>query len=231
MNADKPRNTREHIILELKRAGSLTTKELARLLGITNTAVRQVLNALQAEGLIDAHTERQAQGRPSFVYSLTQKGHELFPDAYDALAIELMETVREFGGDEMLRDIMTKQIEKKEERYRHVLEKSRPLLEKLVALSRLRDSDGYMAEVVEEREGNTLVLREYNCPILRIAKEHPQMCAHEEELMERVLGATLERTHHILAGEHYCCFKVSADEPITIERPPTPDRPTDTHGK
>ena len=30
---EAPRNTREHVILELKRAGSLSTKDLAGLLG------------------------------------------------------------------------------------------------------------------------------------------------------------------------------------------------------
>jgi DeoR family suf operon transcriptional repressor len=220
MDFERPKNTREHIIFELKRAGALTTKDLAETLDISNTAIRQVLNALQAEQLVAAHTERQPQGRPSYVYSLTQRGHELFPDAYDTLAQELLDTVRELGGEDMVRELMEKQIEKKEERYR-VLVNGRSLLEKLIQLRELRQQDGYMAEVVE-KDGDRVALREYNCPILRIAKDHPQLCVHELELMERLLGVNIERTHHILSGEHYCCFEVSEDgnkKPIAIETP------------
>ncbi len=220
MDFERPKNTREHIIFELKRAGTLTTKELAETLDISNTAIRQVLNALQAEQLVAAHTVRQPQGRPSYVYSLTQRGHELFPDAYDTLAQELLDTVRELGGEDMVRELMEKQIEKKEERYR-VLVNGRSLLEKLIQLRELRQQDGYMAEVVE-KDGDRVALREYNCPILRIAKDHPQLCVHELELMERLLGVNIERTHHILSGEHFCCFEVSEGEkekPIVIETP------------
>jgi DeoR family transcriptional regulator, suf operon transcriptional repressor len=219
MQMEKPRNTREHIILELKRAGTLSTKELAEVMEISGTAVRQVLNGLQAENLVDAEPERLAQGRPHYIYSLTQKGHELFPGAYDTLAKELLETVRELGGEDMVRELMEKQIEKKEERYR-LLVTGRSLLEKLVQLHALREEDGYMPEVVDKK-GDPVELREYNCPIFRIAKDHPQLCTHEHELMERLLGRNLELTHHMLAGEHFCCFEVSEEEtaPLTIETP------------
>ena len=210
-----PRNTREHIILELKQSGSLTTRELAARIGITATAVRQVLNALQAEGLVDSRAVKQPQGRPSYVHSLTAKGHDLFPGAYDTLAMELLESVRELGGEEMVRGLMARQLAKKEERYR-VLMEGRSILEKLARLRHLRDNDGYMAEVVEQDE-KTLALLEHNCPIQRIAEEHPEMCAHELALMERLLGADLNRTLHILAGDHCCCFEVagtpSSDDP------------------
>lgn len=216
MPMNQPRNTREHIILELKRSGALTTRDLAESLGISSTAVRQIMNALQTEDLVTSRTEKQAQGRPSYIYSLTQKGHELFPDAYDTLAQELLETVRELGGDSMVRDLMEKQIEKKEERYRTLIN-GRSLLDKLMQLRAVREQDGYMPELVD-KDGKNVAFREYNCPILRIAKDHPQLCVHELELMERLLGTSLERTHHMLSGQHFCCFEVADNEtPIEIK--------------
>jgi len=213
---DAPRNTREHVILELKRAGSLSTKDLAGLLGISSTAVRQILNVLQAEGLIDTRTERQPQGRPCYVYTLTEKGHDLFPEAYDSLAIELLETVREIGGEEMIQDLVAKQVSKKEERYRKLM-KGRSLAEKLAQLRELRDGDGYMA-VVEDGETKSAI-REHNCPIYRIAKNHPEMCAQEIALMERLLGVSIHQTHHMADGQHYCRFEIhknqaSATDPV-----------------
>lgn len=220
---EHPRNTREHIILELKRAGSMTTKELAAVQDISGTAVRQILNALQADGFVDARAERRPQGRPCYVYALTQKGHELFPDAYDALAMELLETVRELGGEEMLKSVMEKQSAKKEERYR-LLMRGRSLAEKLYQLRELRDNDGYMAEV--DRGSSKPALLEHNCPVFRIAKVHPEICRQEMELMERLLGIPIDQTHHILDGEHYCRFEVGGAAPLAIESPP-PKKTTD----
>ncbi len=218
MAIDRPKNTREHVILELKRLGALQTKDLAETLDISTTAVRQVLNGLQAERLVEAQTERQPQGRPCYVYSLTQEGHELFPEAYDTLARELLDSLRDLGGEDMVKSLIAKQLEKKEERYR-VLVNGRSLLEKLLQLRELREQEGYMPEVIEEA-GEKIALREYNCPIHRVAQEHPQICAHELELLERLLGRSLERTHHILSGQHYCCFEVSEDDPpLSIEAP------------
>jgi len=215
----KPRNTREHIILELKQSGSLTTKDLAESVGISNTAVRQVLNALQAESIVESRPVRRGQGRPSHVYSLTQSGHDLFPDAYDTLAMELLESLREVGGEEMVRGLMAKQIEKKEERYR-VLMEGRSVGEKLARLRQLLDRDGYMAEVVAEGD-KSLALMEHNCPIQRIAEEHPELCAHEMRLMARLLGVDLQRTQHILSGDHCCCFELDEAE----ENDPASDIP------
>lgn len=219
---DTPQNTRDHVILELKRAGTLSTKELAVLLGVSSTAVRQLLTALQAEGLVNTKSERQPQGRPCYVYTLTEKGHNLFPEAYDSLAMELLETVREIGGEEMIQDLVAKQVSKKEERYRKLM-KGRSLAEKLAQLRDLRDGDGYMA-VVEESE-NHQAIREHNCPIYRIAKNHPELCAQEIALMEHLLGVSIDQTHHMVDGQHFCRFQVARNQAAPIsggtEAPPT----------
>jgi predicted ArsR family transcriptional regulator len=179
--------------------------------------VRQILNALQGEGLVAATSERQPQGRPRYVYTLARKGHDLFPDAYDTLAMELLETVRELGGEELLTNVMEKQLAKKEERYR-LLMRGRSLAEKLYQLSELRDNDGYMAEL--DKTSTNPALLEHNCPLFRIAKTHPEICLQEMALMERLLGISVDRTHHILDGEHYCRFEVSEQQPLTPRPPP-----------
>ena len=189
---DAPKNSREHIIYELKRAGSATAKELADLLGISSTAIRQLLYALQAEGIVETREEKQPQGRPRHLYSLTAQGDELFPRAYDAMVMELLETVREMGGEEMMEAVMKKQLDKKEERYRDAMEGA-SLSERLQRLSELRKGDGFMSEIVQD-DGKAPALLEHNCPVLRVAKAHPKMCAYEIELMERVLGMKLDHT-------------------------------------
>jgi len=220
-NMDAPKNSREHVIYELKRAGSASAKELAELLGVSLTAIRQLLYALQAEGIVENREERQAQGRPRHVYSLTSKGDESFPRAYDSMVMELLDTVREMGGEEMVDVVMKKQLGKKEERYREAMEGA-SIRERLQRLSDLRRGDGFMSEIVQN-EGEKPALLEHNCPVLRVAKAHPKMCAYEIELMERVLGISLDHTHHMADGEHVCCFRVSENDSLHHIRIPKKD--------
>jgi predicted ArsR family transcriptional regulator len=213
-----PRNSREQIIFELKRAGSLTAKELSGILQISATAVRQLLNALQADALVASRPEKQAQGRPHHVFSLTSKGNEIFPKAYDVLLVDILETMRELGGDDMVNEIMKKHLAKKEKRYREAVAGGESLEERLAGLSKLRKDEGYMSEVVGE-VGESRTLMEHNCPVLSVAKAHPSMCAYEIALMERVLGIKLEHTQNMVDGEHVCCFKVAEDNLQEIETP------------
>ena len=78
--------------------------------------------------------------------------------------------------------------------------------------------------VVEEGEDHQAI-REHNCPIYRIAKNHPELCAQEIALMEHLLGVSIDQTHHMVDGQHFCRFQVSRNQatPITVstEEPQT----------
>src|SRR3990167_9315351 len=72
-------STRQHILEYLQRQGRATVKELGNLLGLTSTGIRQHLTVLERDGLVDAREERGRVGRPTLVYSLTEKADALFP--------------------------------------------------------------------------------------------------------------------------------------------------------
>ena len=52
----------------------MTISALVAEMGVTATAVRQRLQRLMAEGLIERQTENKGRGRPNHRYSLTEKG-------------------------------------------------------------------------------------------------------------------------------------------------------------
>ena len=92
-------STRQHILEYLQRHGRATVKELGSLLGLTSTGIRQHLTVLERDGLVDAREERGRVGRPTLVYSLTEKADALFPKTYDALATVLLEEIRCSRGE------------------------------------------------------------------------------------------------------------------------------------
>src|SRR3989304_5970578 len=99
-------STRQHILEYLQRQGRATVKELGSLLGRTPPGIRQPLPVLERDGLVDAREERGRVGRPTLVYSLTEKADALFPKTYDALAAVLLEEIRCSQGNERLHDLL-----------------------------------------------------------------------------------------------------------------------------
>jgi predicted ArsR family transcriptional regulator len=82
--------TKTQILSLLKRRGGLAVDALADELGLAPMTVRQHLASLERDRLIQATPERQAKGRPHYLYTLTERGENTFPKRYDWLAAEVL---------------------------------------------------------------------------------------------------------------------------------------------
>src|SRR5690606_9215738 len=95
MLANQQMSTRNLILHLMKTKGSLSVNELAGHLGITEMAVRRHVNTLERDGYISASLLRQAMGRPTHVYALTDAAEELFPKNYHLLTVDLLQDLHE----------------------------------------------------------------------------------------------------------------------------------------
>ena len=92
MSISPDQNSPPWQILEyLQRNPSATIKDFEVLLGVTTTAVRQHLNALQASGYLDRREERSGVGRPHYIYVATDAARELFACRCDVLALTMLQ--------------------------------------------------------------------------------------------------------------------------------------------
>ena len=71
--------TRRTILQALKKQGELRVEELAELLDVTPSAVRQQLAGMMADGLVDYRERKGGPGRPRHLYHLTPAAEALFP--------------------------------------------------------------------------------------------------------------------------------------------------------
>jgi len=60
-----------------------------------------------------------------------------------------------------------------------------------------------MAEAIPVGEDGA-VIREHHCAVRDVAERFPEVCAAEQDLMERLLGVPVRRTGHLLAGCSAC---------------------------
>ena len=199
--------TRRALLETLKRSGEARADELAETLGITVSAVRQHLAALQAEGYVEHREVRAGPGRPHHDYRLSARGDELFPRRYASIVTDLL--VEAEAEDPALIDrLFERRRARRVERARARLE-GKSFGERVAELTRVLDEDGYLAEVIEQDSGTYRIV-EHNCAILAVATQYGAACGTELEFIREVLpDARVERVAHLLAGGHVCAYEVS----------------------
>ncbi len=199
-------DTKQRILTLLKMNGGLTTSELGGMLEISATAVRRHLNTLEAQTLIAHRTEQRGMGRPSFVYELTADASNVFPQSYAAFAASLLRDLVDLDGEEKLEELFNRGQERRRQQYLTQVN-GNTLSERVASLARLLESEGRMTTWEKLGEGD-YILREHNCPILKIAEKFEQPCRCEIALFREILQAKVERTGHIPDGDIACVYKI-----------------------
>jgi predicted ArsR family transcriptional regulator len=188
-------------ILVLLCAGHRRVGELARALGISESAVRIHLGALEQEGLVRHVTVRGAIGKPAHEYRLEPAGEALLSRAYLPVLHQVLGALR------------TRLDEAETERLfraagRGLVPADRPwgsVRSRMDAAVRLLGELGGLADV-EEGEGE-LVIRGRCCPLAAIAPEHPLTCAALESTLAELTGLPVQADCE-LEGRPSCRFTV-----------------------
>ena len=199
-------STRQQMLEYLQRQGRATVKELGKLLGLTSTGIRQHLTVLERDGLVDAHEERGRVGRPTLVYSLTEKADSLFPKTYDALASVLLEEVRSSQGNERLHELLHKVAGRMASPYRERVE-GKPLPQRVRETARIMEEQGCLMDV-RDGEGDEYYIDEYTCPFPKVAQQDRAVCALHVDFVRILTGADTRLTRSLLRGERSCTYRV-----------------------
>ncbi|WP_199614839.1 helix-turn-helix transcriptional regulator [Paenibacillus alkalitolerans] len=205
---DNNPTTRKQILTMLRKKGRMNANDIAKELGITDIAVRRHLNTMERDHLIRAETVRQAMGRPTFVYSLTDHAEDLFPKNYADITLDFLNDVRDLQGPEMIEALFERRESRLERKYKERMG-GQQQLEKLVQeLAHIQDERGYMADWEKDEEGNQYFITEHNCPIHSIAHAYNQACSSELSLFRKVLGAEVEQLECKAKGGERCVYVV-----------------------
>ncbi len=197
--------TSDEPLLDLLRLrGALTVTQLGEALQVTATAVRQRLNRLMAEGLVEREIERGARGRPSHRYALTDKGRCEAGNNFADLAAVLWQEVRAVSDPEVRRGLLSRIAQHLSGRYRnHVQGHTRE--QKLASLAEYFQKQGIPTHV-EQKEGLP-VLTMLACPYPGLAEQDRGICAMERMLFRDLLQDDLALTNCRLDGESCCTFE------------------------
>lgn len=194
----------------LKRNGPTTVAAVAANQKLSVEAARRRMDALLAGGFVARFRPDAARGagRPELAYVLTLAGQELFPRRYHDLASTLLEALGKHAQREQLREVLASVAQAKLSGLRAATQPMPP--PSAVGLNELKnvyaDDDVYM-EVGEDEAGPYLLER--NCPFLRVALEHPQLCSLTLQVLSSAMGRRVTRDRSF-QKQHGCCrFRIS----------------------
>jgi len=199
------RSTRMEVLELLRRKGHATAEEVASDLGVTPNAVRQHLTNLERDGFVTSHPERRARGRPSLLFTLTERADSVFPKRYGQLATMVLQEVQEIGGPDALDQI----FERVAARHADAIERDLEGLDfdqKLKRVVAWIGRAGTLAEQQELPEGVQVTI--HNCPFRNTALKFPQVCTITPHLISRLLGTAVSQSDSIHRHDPYCSFVV-----------------------
>lgn len=166
---------RGRILQELSYS-SLSMDDLSDLLGINKNAVKEHMDSLISKGYVRYDFKHAQTGRPKKVFDLTEKGMDLFPKRYAALASLLMNEIRGEMGDDALNHLLAGVADKLVKNYasrdpgHSGTNPEDSKLDRLHVFVESLNKMGYSARLVVE--GDSVKIVRYNCIFYDLAKEN-----------------------------------------------------------
>jgi predicted ArsR family transcriptional regulator len=208
MLAEIGRTQRLEILNSLKRSKGLSVNELVRKMKMSYMGIKQHCLTLQRDGYLDTWRRPQKMGRPEMVYRLTRRTHDLFQSDSNQFTLELLKSIQESYGPNAPEKLLYNVFERKTAALKSKV-KGDTVEERAKWLARLRDSEGYMSQFInEERQGGTQIV-ECHTPILNLIDRYPIIGRLEQDLFEGVLGTGVRREETRNSGLYECAFYFS----------------------
>ena len=200
-------STRRQILVSLKKRGEARAEQLASDLDVTPSAVRQHLTGLVANGFVVHREVKGSPGRPKHLYHLTEAAEALFPKTYSELTNEVLAIVED-EDPELLQTVFDRRRDRRIENAKLRLHGKKTLEARVAEMALILDEDGYLADW-EALDDGSYRITEHNCAVLGVAAKYGQACSSEIEFLRTVLSdAEVQRTAHMMAGEHRCAYVI-----------------------
>ncbi len=195
------------IILDLLRKNdAMTVTELAEAMEVTSTAVRQRLNRLMAQELVQRSATRQGRGRPLHHYRITDKGRRKAGSNFADLAMAMWQEISQLEDLEIRKMMLQRLAKRLAEMYSGKI-RGDNLQEKMQALSELFAERRVPMDV--QNQDSLPVLTATACPYPDLAERDRSICSVEQMLYSELLGADVQLSSCRLDGAECCSFQSS----------------------
>jgi predicted ArsR family transcriptional regulator len=180
--------TRGRIIEELADSPK-TARDLAKTLGIQESAARGHLDRLEERGLVVPTFRREGVGRPRKRYLLTPQGQELFPRRYELLLDSVMEELIAREGEGFVSVLFAEAARRMAKEIAREVPTDATPAERAKALAGALNHLGFRCTVESSPTGELKIVRT-NCVFRHNALTHSYLLCDvfDKHLTEELLG-------------------------------------------
>jgi len=211
-----PSGTKKEILDLLKRSGILSVDQVTDSVGLAKTTLREHFLQLERDEYIKRTYERSGPGRPSLMYSLTSKGHRIYPTREPFLLKSFISFLKKRGEESTIEEFFhtfwEDRLSKAERKLGEVEDDKE---EQLQRLADLLSEEGFMPEIEYSEESGTVVVKECNCPFHEVVKETRLPCELEAKFYEKLFKGDVERISYIPEGDYSCTYCITQPEQQT----------------
>ncbi len=198
--------TKKKILLTLKKKGSMSVDSLSKEVNITPMGVRQHLLLMEKGGLVEYVTEKHGVGRPGFLYRLTDMADDLFPKTYQDFAINVLSDLENMDGKDKIAELFRRRKERIRAGLAGLLSGAAGLPDKLSILADSMRAEGGIIEL--EEDNHSFTLKQFNCPIPKIASRFGDACEQDLQLLSEITGRKVVRRQCLRDGDRSCTYVI-----------------------
>ena len=180
-------------IVELLQSGGTTADELATRLGVSRSAIRVQLTAMERDGVVVRTGKRPGTTRPSNIFELTPESRRFLSKAYLPLLTELVGELEASIPAGELNSILRRTGKRLAVGLASGRRAAGDLRARVTKASELMNTH-LGAHTHVERNGH-YVIRGVSCPLAALTSQHPAVCLAVRSWLTEVVGAPV----------HECC--------------------------
>lgn len=194
-------------IVSLIQMGPLTADDIATKLGLTRSAVRIQLTAMERDGVVRRAGKRPGTTRPSHLFELTPEVEQLLSKAYLPLLTHLV--------DVFAASLPAQQVESLLRRTGTALADEMPaaeasrgdLKERMTRASELLNE--HLGALTHVETNGSISIRGAGCPLSALTGKHPGVCLAIESFVSEIVGARVSECCD-RDSRPRCCFEIVA---------------------
>jgi DeoR family transcriptional regulator, suf operon transcriptional repressor len=192
-------------IVTLLRSRALTSDDVARKLGLTRSAVRMQMAAMERDGVVRKVGKRPGTTRPSYIFELTPEIEQLLSKAYIPLLTHLVDVFAEALPADQLEALLRQTGNGIAQELSQGKQVAGSVKARAEAASRMLNLHlGAMTRV--ESNGHTRILGA-GCPLAALTGKHRGVCLALESLVTEIVGVPVRECCD-RSGRPQCCFEI-----------------------
>ena len=197
-------------IVALLRTGGLTADDVARQLGLTHSAVRLQISAMERDGVVRKVGKRPGTTRPSHLFELTPEVEQLLSKAYMPLLTALVEVFAEALPADQVEALLRRTGTSLAQQLTRGKRLSGGLKSRAAAASKMMNTQlGAMTRV---ESNGSIVIRGAGCPLAALTGKHKGVCLAMESLVTEIVGVPVHECCD-RRDRPQCCFEIKAGHP------------------